>query len=408
MKFIQKQLDNGLCIVAEVNPSAASMAAGFFVRTGSRDETSEVAGVSHFLEHMLFKGTERRTAAEVNRDFDRIGANYNAMTSEENTVYYGAVLPEFEADLLDILCDILRPTLRQDDFDIEKQVILDEIAVYDDLPHFRVYDAVMAEHFLPHPAGNSILGTRKTVGDLSRSQMQTYFDQQYSPGNITLVAVGDVDFDALVSKAGEICSSWPQRNVERQMPPAKANEKTRVIHDPRVTRQHIGLMSPAPPRQSPDHYAAELLSCIVGDTTGSRLFYALIEPALADDASMGYAPMDGVGAFMTYASCDPHRAPKVLETIRRELRRLCDDGPTEAEVLAAKNKIASGATLRGELPMGRLSAVGSDWVYMHKYIPLADQIDTLFDVSAKDIWRVGREWDLTQSTIVTLGPIESL
>jgi len=117
MQFREAQLDNGLKIIAEVNPSAATLATGFFARTGSRDETPNVAGVSHFLEHMVFKGTARRSAAAVNLAFDEMGANYNAFTSEENTVYFASVLPEFQASCLDLLCDILRPSLRQEDFD---------------------------------------------------------------------------------------------------------------------------------------------------------------------------------------------------------------------------------------------------------------------------------------------------
>src|SRR5271157_5640470 len=126
MQFHHHVLSNGLNIVGERNPSARSVAIGFFVRTGARDETAEVSGVSHFLEHMLFKGTPRRTALDVNRDFDLIGANYNAFTSEENTVYYCAVLPEYLPQAADILADILRPSLRDEDFDMEKNVILEE------------------------------------------------------------------------------------------------------------------------------------------------------------------------------------------------------------------------------------------------------------------------------------------
>src|SRR5260370_25799237 len=128
-------------IIGETNSSARSVALGFFVRTGSRDETAPVSGVTHFLEHMVFKGTPRRTALEVNRDFDRIGAHYNAFTSEENTVFYAAILPEYLPESVDILADILRPSLRTDDFSIDKKVIIDEIGMYEDQPMLSAYDA---------------------------------------------------------------------------------------------------------------------------------------------------------------------------------------------------------------------------------------------------------------------------
>ena len=134
MAFQEARLQNGLTIVAEPNASSASAAMGFFVRTGSRDETPEVWGVSHFLEHMMFKGTEVRSAHDFNEAFDGIGANWNAATSQEKTVYYGAVLPEYQEQLLGLLAELMRPALRQEDFDLEKQVILDEIAVYEDQP----------------------------------------------------------------------------------------------------------------------------------------------------------------------------------------------------------------------------------------------------------------------------------
>ena len=140
MEFLHTKLDNGLTIIAESNSSSASMAAGFFVRTGSRDESKELSGVSHFLEHMVFKGTDRRTAIDVNLEFDRMGAEYNACTSEENTVYYGAVLPEFQDPLVELLADLMRPALRMEDFEMERNVILEEIALYEDQPRFRVYE----------------------------------------------------------------------------------------------------------------------------------------------------------------------------------------------------------------------------------------------------------------------------
>src|SRR3954447_7431960 len=160
MPFHSQTLPNGLQIIAETSPSARSVAVGFFVRTGSRDETAEVSGVSHFLEHMVFKGTPHRSSFDVNRDFDKIGASYNAFTSEENTVFYAAILPEYLPQAMDILADILRPSLRGEDFDMEKKVIIEEIGMYDDQPMWSAYDQAKKLYFDGHPLGNSILGTK--------------------------------------------------------------------------------------------------------------------------------------------------------------------------------------------------------------------------------------------------------
>jgi predicted Zn-dependent peptidase len=408
MDFRHITLPNGLDVVAEVNPSAATLAVGFFVRTGSRDETPGVAGVSHFLEHMVFKGTPRRTPFDVNREFDEMGANYNAFTSEENTVYFGAVLPEFQDRLVDLLADIVRPSLRQEDFDVEKKVILEEIALYEDRPQYRVFEKLMAAFFAPHPLANSVLGTPESVTALTRDAMQAYFDSRYSPGNITVVAVGKLDFDRLVEQVRSLCGGWPVAQAPRELPTPPGRCGMTLLTDAKVARQHMGIASLAPSGQDPDRFAAELVAAIIGDSTGSRLFYALIEPALADEASTTFEPMDGAGMFMTFVSADPDRAAKALRVAQAELKRFQDEGPTEAEMTAAKNKIASSATLKGELPMGRLRAVGFDWMYRREYVPLARQIDILLNVTVDDVLRVARAHDLTRNSALALGPLEKM
>src|SRR6266702_4633221 len=199
MNFQQHTLPNGLTIIGESSPSARSAAVGFFVRTGSRDETPEVSGVTHFLEHMVFKGTPRRSALDVNRDFDRIGASYNAFTSEENTVFYAAILPEYLPDAVDILADILRPSLRDEDFDMEKKVIIEEIGMYDDQPMWSAYDHAKRVYFANHPLGNSILGSVESIKALTHDQMHAYFQRRYVAPNVTVVAAGNFDWDGLVS-----------------------------------------------------------------------------------------------------------------------------------------------------------------------------------------------------------------
>src|SRR5262249_47422700 len=194
--------------IGETSPSARSVALGFFVRTGARDETPGVSGVTHFLEHMVFKGTERRTADDVNRDFDRIGAHYNAYTSEENTVFYAAIIPEYLSQAIDILADILRPSLRVEDFNMEKNVIIEEIGMYDDNPMWSAYDHAKQAYFTGHPLGNSILGTPDSIEALSRDQMYEYFRRRYVAPNVTVVAAGHFEFPQLVELAKERCGAW--------------------------------------------------------------------------------------------------------------------------------------------------------------------------------------------------------
>jgi predicted Zn-dependent peptidase len=195
MQFHQHILDNGLQIIAETNPRAHSAALGFFVRAGARDETPELSGVSHFLEHMAFKGNETFTADDVNRIFDEVGAKYNASTSEEVTLFYAAILPEYLPRTFELLAALLRPSLREADFSLEQQVILEEIGMYEDAPSFLVYDHAMQTHFEGHPLGRRILGTTDSVGALTASQMRSYYDERYRAGNITLVAAGAIAFE---------------------------------------------------------------------------------------------------------------------------------------------------------------------------------------------------------------------
>ena len=186
------------------------------------------------------------------------------------------------------------------------------------------------------------------------------------------------------------------------------NRTKRRVIDPKLSRQHIGLMGAAPPAQSSLRYAAQLLGCILGDQTGSRLYYSLVESAIAEDASVTYDPMDGTGVLLTFLTTNPDRAEEALDTTRREFQKFLDEGPTESELTAAKNKIASGSVLKGELPMGRMTAVGLEWIYRREYTPLAEQIDNLTAVTGDQVLSVAREFALTDSTIVTLGPRESI
>src|SRR2546423_13127982 len=188
MPFRQHTLDTARETVAETSPDAYSSAYAFFVRTGARDETAEISGVSHFLEHMVFKGSANRTATEVNRDLDDLSASSNAYTSEEQTVYFATTLPEDQEEVVELLADMMRPALRQDDFDTEKHVILEEIAKFHDQPPYGAHDKCMAAFFGEHPLGNSGLGTPQSVGGLARDQMLAYFERRYSPRNMVLAA----------------------------------------------------------------------------------------------------------------------------------------------------------------------------------------------------------------------------
>jgi len=405
VEFKQTQLANGLTIIAEVSESAQSLAMGFFTRTGARDEPSEIAGVSHFLEHMVFKGTVKRSPFEVNLEFDRMGAQYNAFTSEESTVYYGAVLPEYQERLLALWADLMRPSLREEDFNTEKGVICEEIAMYKDLPHFDVVDRCRRLHFDQHGCGNSVLGTVETVQALTAKQMRDYFSRRYAPDNMVLACAGRMKWDVLVEEATELCGGWQPCQPQRELTDFQGTGHSEYAEDGKVVREHVCLMSGGPSRQSPLRYAASVLANIIGDDTGSRLYWALIDSALADVADMEYDPMDGTGAFCGYLSCDPAQTNHVIGIVKDVLTTIHREGVSNKELQASKNKIGSTVTLSGELPMGRLVPLGYGWVYRRDYRSLAEEIAAIQAVSHDDIKELLETHPLHSPTTLALGPV---
>jgi predicted Zn-dependent peptidase len=404
MRYDHHTLPNGLTIIGEYNDSAQSVAVGFFTRTGSRDETPEVSGVSHFLEHMMFKGSERRTGEDVDREFDEMGARYNAFTSEENTVYFGAVLPEFQSRLIDLLADMLRPSLRQEEFDTEKQVILEEIAMYKDRPHYLVYDLARATYHHGHPLGNSVLGSTESISALTRDQMWSYFNRRYAPNNMVVVLTGKYDWDAAVRQIEELCGSWQPGDNSRALSEPQALALERMQSDPKRDRVYLCAVAPAPSAQDDKLYAAQVLAEVIGGGEGSRLHWALVHPGIADSADMSYDSEDGAGAFYVFASCDPERMSEVIDLVRSTLHTVQTEGVTEDELIRTRRKLASGLVLRAETPMGRLTTVGFDWIYRKQVEPLDTTVDRLLAVSGEQIEELLRGRPFDNMTLVGLGP----
>src|SRR4030095_1728620 len=359
MQFRHHTLANGLEIVAEIAPSAYSSAYGFFVRTGARDESDATSGVSHFLEHMVFKGSERRSAADVNRDLDDLAANSNAYTSEEQTVYFATTLPEDQGKIVELLADMMRPTLRQDDFDTEKKVILEEIAKYEDQPPYGANEKSMAAFFGSHPLGHSILGTTTSVGNLARDQMLAYFQERYSPRNMVLTAAGNVDWDGLLRQADEHCGSWKSFDAARSLPPAVPQHTWQVIHKPQATQQYVMQLAAGPASDDDDRYAARLLGSIVGDETGSRLFWELVDTGMAETAAFGSHEFQKAGIFVTYLACAPEQTAESLARVRGVLADVSASGVTADELLRAQNKICAHLVLQAERPTHSLFTVGT-------------------------------------------------
>lgn len=419
-------LPNGLTLIGEHSPSARSLAAGFFARTGARDETPEVSGVSHFLEHMMFKGTSRRSPEDVNRAFDEMGARYNAYTSEEQTVYYGNVLPQFQHGLLDLLCDMMRPALRDSDFDMEKKVILEEIAMYQDKAQFSVFDRAREEYFGSHPLGKSVLGSSQSIADLQREQMHKYFQARYAANNLTLVLTGNYNWDEARAQAEAACAGWNTSQAERELSPYEGSAKV-VVERPRVAksavdgvdgeaeaevdkfnRAHIALMAPGFSAQDARRYAAGIACEAIGAGEASRLYWALVHTGRAEAAQIGHDSGDGAGTYYGYMLADPARAQDALDEFRRVVAEACREGLREDEVERAKRRMASQSVLRDETPMGRLRPVGVNWTYRREQILPQESLQRLLSVSTAQVNEVLASMPFERATVVALGPLDEL
>ena len=405
LRFHHHQLSNGLDIIGEENADAHSFAAGLFVRTGSRDEQSDVNGVSHFLEHMMFKGSSKYTWEDVNRIFDEIGAKYNAFTSQEMTAYYANVLPEYTEQAIEHLSHLLRPAIRVEDFTTEKKVILEEIAMYLDDPGHRLYERLMEAHFGNHPLSMSILGSAESIQKLERDQMAGYFSSRYGPGNMVLSVTGKFDFKQIVKLAETYCGSWPHVDASRKQPEPLYKPQRLSMKDPKLNRQYLMGMTPGPSAQDDRRFAARVLSDVVGDSEGSRFYWALVDNAIAEDADFGFYPHDACGSFYIAITSDPERMDQALDIALKELEKVKTDINDE-EIERAKNKIASSLVLSGEIPVGRMRSIGGQWMYNKEYRSLEQDMATLQSVTKESLQQLMRDFPFDPMTIVSLGPGE--
>jgi predicted Zn-dependent peptidase len=407
MEFKHKILSNGLVLIGEVNPPAKSAAVGYFVRTGSRDETPEVNGVSHFLEHMLFKGTTRLNSFQVNEAFDSRGAQFNAFTSEEQTVFYASVLPEYLVDITALWAELMRPALREDDFTIEKNVIKEEIAMYQDTPTFDVIDRGRSLHFGTHPCGNSVLGTVESIDALTAEQMREYFARRYAPNNLIVACAGNFDWERFCSVVEAASGSWPRQDVRRPLYHFEGTKQKARADKANLKREHICLMHTGVSAQDPRRFAASLLGTIVGDDYGSRFYWELVDKALAEEASMHFNPMDGTGLFYGYLRCGTPNAARVMSIADGVFRDLVREGITGEELTKAKNKVLSAVVLKNELPMGRLGDLGSNWMYLGEYRSIEQDVQAIKGVTVDDVNHLIHEIHLESYTQYSLGPVVS-
>ncbi len=409
MHFEQDELENGLQIVGEMNPASQSVAVGIFVRTGSRDEQPEESGVSHFLEHMVFKGSETRDSLEVNRELDRIGASSNAYTSEENTAYYGAVLPEYLPRLLELLGDILSPALRTADFDMEKKVILEEIEMYEDQPAWKLFDTARTKFFGSHPLAHSVLGSKESIHAMTADQMRDYYHKRYVAGNITIAAAGNFDWNSYRGQVENICRDWNE-GVARRTEIRQTTGTGEFLVEARdsVQQEYVALVNPGPPAAHHLRYAANLLAMVVGDSGNSRLHWGLVDSADAESADCSYQEYDGTGAFYVSFVCNPGNTESNLAKVKEILAELHAKGISDDELNQARNKALARLVRASEKPMNRMMSIGNDWTYLKHYRSLDEEINNYKKVNQHALKQLIDRYPCMHPTIVAHGPEKKL
>jgi predicted Zn-dependent peptidase len=307
-----------------------------------------------------------------------------------------------------LLADILRPSLRTDDFVTEKNVILEEIQMYEDQPPFGADEKCRAAHFGPHPLGRSVLGTAGSIQALEVEAMRDYFKRRYSPGNIVLAAAGRIDFDALVAGARAACGGWEPIPCVRAVEPAVPRLGFHTLARPSATQQYVLQLARGPAAEDRDRYAAKLLATVLGDDAGSRLYWELIDPGLAEHAELCHCEYEGAGVFLTSMSCAPEAAADNLRRILGVYRAAQAEGVTPAELRQAQSKIRSRLVLSSERPRGRLFAVGGDWVYRREYRTVEEELDLVAALGVEDVAAVLARYPLLSNTTLAIGPLAEL
>ncbi len=402
--YRETTLPNGLRIAAECDPNAASAAVGLFVATGARDEPQHLMGVSHFLEHMAFKGSATRQANEVNEAFDRIGAQNNAFTSHEMTAYHAHVLPEHCGESLALVADLLRPALREEDFQQERQVILEEIAMYEDNPFWVVYERALEAYFQDHPLGCRVLGTNESVSALTREQMSHYFKERYSPANTVLAAAGKVDFDAIVAQAASETQGWTSSCVTREYPQWSPSTGSITIELEKATRGYMVLLWPAPAQASHARYAAMLCAQIIGDSEGSRLYWALVETGIAVHAAVAFQGRDGCGECVASVVCATEDLARAEQIVRDECKKL-SESLTEDDLVRARSKIATAVAMAGESPAGRMQRLGTLLTSTGVFRPLDEELTIINGLTLDDLKKHLHEFPYSPLVVARAVPL---
>ena len=406
--FRRTTLGNGLTVVSEFMPSVRSVALGVWVRRASVHERRDEMGVSHFLEHLVFKGTEQRNAKEIALALESLGGSLDAFTSREHTSFQARVLDEHLPQAADVLCDLIfRPTLRESDLTLERNVVLEEIAMVEDTPDDLVFELHNEALWGSHPYGYAILGTRETIGALAVDAVRALHGSAYRPQHMVVAAAGRVEHDALLDVLSR--TGWadlPGGDPEEPVVPEPVAEPPMRRHIDREGHQtHIVLGSPSVAYGDPRRYAVSLIGLMLGGGMSSRLFQRVREElGLAYSVYSFQSFHQDSGLQGIYAGTSAETAARALEEIFNELSRLSEVGFPAEEIEAGKSQLKGQLTLSLESPASRMFRVASSALYGEPFLPLDEALARIDAITPEQVLAACREFfPPDRQTVVTLG-----
>lgn len=392
MHYQLTTLPNGLRVITEPMDSLRSVALGCWVDTGTRDENDNEAGVSHFLEHLLFKGSEKLSARDVSETFDAIGAESNAFTSKEATCFWTRLLDQDVATGLDVLSEIIqRPAFRQNEIDAERQVVIEEINMYEDDPTEVAFENFTTAIFAGHALEAPVLGTRDSIRGMSRDDINGYWKRRYGAGSMVVAAAGSIDHDEIVSMVGERFGSWSGDAVDHQHEDSGASAKVNVTH--RDTEQaHLVIGGPGINRSDERRWAFEVLNHVMGSGMSSRLFREVREERGLAYAVYGFRlAFADVGAWGVYVGTTPTQTDTALNVIRTELAKVVEDGITPEELERAKGSMRGGLALSLEDANSRMVRLGRDELVGMPHLSVDERLAKLEAITLADVKSVARD-----------------
>jgi predicted Zn-dependent peptidase len=407
-EYRKSVLPNGIRLVTERMPHVRSVAVGVWVETGSRHEPETRAGVSHLIEHLVFKGTANRTAEEIARTMDSVGGQMDAFTTKEHTCFYVQVLDEHLPLAVDLLTDILlHPLFNADELEREKSVVLQEIKMVEDTPDDVIHDIFAAQMWRGHPLGRPILGTRESVTAFDRDTVLANFGEEYVPPRIIIAVAGNVTHDRAAELFETGFNGFSRAPVPRLSQPPTLVPSVNIVHK-NLEQVHLVMGFPGLCHAAPERYALFVLNDVIGGSMSSRLFQEVRErQGLVYSIHSGVQGFIDTGTVYIYAATDAQNFSKVLKSILKELRDLRKDGVRPDELKRAKDHLKGSLMLSLESTSSRMNRLAKHEMHLGAFLTMDEMLDAIEAVRLEEVeGLIGEVVDEERLALTTLGPLD--